>query len=1585
MATIRELQAKFTASTKGMRTAVKGVVDDLKGMQKETQKVNKETQKTATDSKDAYRTMADGSKVYRDSMGKLRDEMGRFVQEQDTILQNASRSQKFFDGLGNSAITAGNKVQSISTQINSVGNVARDFGGTLTKYVTAPVAGLATLLGGTAITKGWQRLVGIDTAKAKLEGLGHSTENVETIMDNALESVKGTAFGMGDAATTAASAVAAGIDPGKELTRYLTLTGDAAAIAGTNLGEMGPIFNKIQTSNKAYNDSLGQLSERGLPIYQWLAEEAGVAEDAVFDMASNGEISSKMFLDAIESNIGGAAAIMGEKSFTAAWDNMWASVGRIGANFLDAGGKAGGFFSQVKPILSELTELFSGLEDKAADWGVKFGQTFANTIEWIRDFIGQLKALDDWQKKLIGWGAAIAVALGPILTVLGSIAIFISKVGFAIAPLITGFGKMSKAVADAGGLMVWLRGGLTTLAKRFSFLLGPVGIAVGIILTLGTAFVTAYKKSETFRNFIDGLKDRFVDAWQSAMEFKDKVVTAFEGIFAIFKGDHTSANELLRSIGLSEDTIDNIFLAVNRIQAAYEALKENVQTNIENIKTFFIERFEQIKSWWDSTGSGIFSGITDRFNQVKEGVSDALSGVFDFFKDTFEDINAWWTSDGALIFSAVQTVFEKTREKGEQAWSVLAKAVEIGIDVITNAIEYFAPIVMGIFDLLWPTIVFLTQTAWEKLKLVIGVAMDLIQGIISGVAALIEGDWSKFGEIMKETALSIKDRVVEFFGNMKDNAVEYVNQLTGGAIDKFIEMKNSVIESVVGFKDGVVSRFTELKDGAIGKVTEAYDGITGWFSELHTGITTKVTETKDSVVGKFTEIKDGAIQRVTEMVAPIIEPFQNIYDGVKTRMEQLGGILSYIFNLMKNTIVLIVTTIYNQVAQWFSNMYTRVSTIASNIYTWVRDRFNSLRDTVVDTVSNLYERVSTWFMSLYTRVSTIVSNVRNWVVQRFNSLRDTVVNTVSNLYNRVTTWFSNLYNRLSTIVNNVRNRVSEIFGNLRDRVVNTVSNLYDRVSSWFTNIYNTIRDKMRDAKDKAVGFATDLYDGAKAQFENLSSAASDMMDKIGQWIDDKKEAVVGKAKSLGIDIANGAINGFNKMIGGINNVADLLGYDGTLISEIPTYSTGTNYHPGGAAIVGDKGPGNSVGGGGSSTREIIELPNGKRFLADGNVLIPNAPRGMKVKNNRATEKELSGGSGSNVFSRTAKNIGDFAKSTTDKVVTGTKNAVGKVVDTADAVWEYAKNPGALLDDIIGSIDFALPTEALELAKLGLGKLKSIATDYIKELFSGAEGAGDGSHILGKQIYQYFGRYGIGGSLGLNFNAGKHYGLDTAHKHEPLLSPINGVVTRIWNDYGGGNSLQVDAGKYTWWFMHLSKVLASLGERITTGQKIAITGATGNFISGSGHLHTQVMEGGVGNAYAIDPLPILKNLKGAGSAVTGVASKVGGYFRGGITSGFPELAWLNEEGFRESIISHNPAHRERSESIWQTTGDKLGFGKNDEELKLMREENALLKQIVINTGDTADNTEEIKHKNPKIVIDEYEKKRDRRRDDTTIIY
>ena len=142
--------------------------------------------------------------------------------------------------------------------------MARGASGALKKGLK--VAGLASLgvsVGGAisaGLYKGLGRLTAIEQAQAKLKGLGHSAQSVSTIMDNALASVKGTAFGLEEAASVAASSVAAGIKPGKDLEKTLKLVADASTIAGRDMGSMGLIFNKVIAQGKVQGDELMQLS-----------------------------------------------------------------------------------------------------------------------------------------------------------------------------------------------------------------------------------------------------------------------------------------------------------------------------------------------------------------------------------------------------------------------------------------------------------------------------------------------------------------------------------------------------------------------------------------------------------------------------------------------------------------------------------------------------------------------------------------------------------------------------------------------------------------------------------------------------------------------------------------------------------------------------------------------------------------------------------------------------------------------------------------------------------------------------------------------------------------------------------------------------------------------------------------------------------------------------------------------------------------------------------------------------------------------------------------------------------------------------
>ncbi|WP_336790478.1 tape measure protein [Gordonia malaquae] len=219
-------------------------------------------------------------------------------------------------------------------------------------------AGAAALGGiGFALTKGFSRLNTIDQAQAKLRALGSSGTEVESIMKSALASVKGTAFGLGDAAGLAGTMVAAGIKPGQELEKTLRLVADSAAIAGTDLNDMGMIYGKIAAKGKLDGETLDQLMERQIGILPELAKNYGVTTEEAAKMVSEGKVSFEDFAKVMTEKVGGGAEEMGQ-TVQGAFENMKAAAGRIGATALEPIFKAlpGGF--------SGITEAMDALEPK---------------------------------------------------------------------------------------------------------------------------------------------------------------------------------------------------------------------------------------------------------------------------------------------------------------------------------------------------------------------------------------------------------------------------------------------------------------------------------------------------------------------------------------------------------------------------------------------------------------------------------------------------------------------------------------------------------------------------------------------------------------------------------------------------------------------------------------------------------------------------------------------------------------------------------------------------------------------------------------------------------------------------------------------------------------------------------------------------------------------------------------------------------------------------------------------------------------------------------------------------------------------
>ena len=321
---------------------------------------------------------------------------------------------------------------------------------------------------GTALWKGFSRLNAIDTARAKLTGLGNDAGSVEQIMKNALTSVRGTAFGLGDAATVAAQAVAAGIKPGRDLEAVLKTVANTAAAAGTDLGEMGSIFSKAMSqANGIQNDVLSQLADKGIPIYAALGKQLGVTAGEVFKLASSGKINFDQFAAAATAAAGTVASEMGN-TVGGSWANFIASLGRIGAGLL------GGVFPQIAPALQAITAAFGPLEDIAGQVGDKIGQVLAPAAEW---FVRALQGKVD-----VSWIGELWTTLSPVAILFRSLQPILPVVTQAFTDIGSAVGSALVPVLPA---LVSLMNALVPLIT--TALVAALPIVVGLIQALAGA------------------------------------------------------------------------------------------------------------------------------------------------------------------------------------------------------------------------------------------------------------------------------------------------------------------------------------------------------------------------------------------------------------------------------------------------------------------------------------------------------------------------------------------------------------------------------------------------------------------------------------------------------------------------------------------------------------------------------------------------------------------------------------------------------------------------------------------------------------------------------------------------------------------------------------------------------------------------------------------------------------------------------------------------------------------------------------------------------------------------------------------
>lgn len=353
-----------------------------------------------------------------------------------------------------------------------LGKKFTDLGKSMSLKVTAPIG----IAGGLALRSAAK----METLETAFVGILGSADKASAMVKDLFEFTAKTPFQLEGVAASAKQLLAAGV-ASEDMTNQLQMLGDISAAANVPLQDMSAIFAKIKNKGKAMTEEILQMSDRGIPIIEILSKEFGVAKEAIFDMASKGQISFERIQKAMqnmtrEGGFANKAMILQSKTLggvlSTLKDNVDLSLGAIGDVFLEDAKKVAvkmieiaqsiKVFAQENPALVKFMAVVAGIAAVVGPALIVIGQ-MALGIKAVAAAFGLAKAA-----VILFNSAMLANPIGLVITAVGGITAAIVIFKEEIAEAIT---KVKEFFANMNPLNK-LGGALSGLKGKFSGIFG---------------------------------------------------------------------------------------------------------------------------------------------------------------------------------------------------------------------------------------------------------------------------------------------------------------------------------------------------------------------------------------------------------------------------------------------------------------------------------------------------------------------------------------------------------------------------------------------------------------------------------------------------------------------------------------------------------------------------------------------------------------------------------------------------------------------------------------------------------------------------------------------------------------------------------------------------------------------------------------------------------------------------------------------------------------------------------------------------------------------------------------------------------
>lgn len=478
-------------------------------------------------------------------------------------------------------------------------------------------------------------------------------------------------------------------------------------------------------------------------------------------------------------------------SMKASWQNLLTGladgnqeIGPLIDEFIDSVGTA---WENLKPRIKQTVD---GIKQAISEIWSKRGdikkeipelEPIINAMEWIIN-----------NKELV---------IGSITAIIGAMAV--SKVATFVNTMVT-LGTTLAGIPAIAGLC---SSAMTMLGTAFTFMTGPIGIAITTVGALVGAFVVLWNKSEGFKDFWSNL-------WEG-------VKTTFSNIVDAITNDFNSFVDYLSSI------------------------PEKINEFIQNAISFFQELPYKIGYVIGLTLGYIIKFGEDAINWVTTVVPQIIDGIVNFFKELPSKIWEWLVN-----------TYNKVSEWGN---NVKNKAIEVGTDFINNIIDFFSQLPSKIWNFLSQTIdkvkTFtsnMVTKAKEGAKNTFNAIVDTLKNLPNRMLDIgkniVEGLWNG----IKGMGSWIKDKVKGFAKGILDGMKEALGIHSPSRVFREQVGKNIALGLGEGFTDEMKNVTADMNDA----IPTNFD-INGSYNGLNSSSGINTLSNYNSLVEAFTNALQG--------------------------------------------------------------------------------------------------------------------------------------------------------------------------------------------------------------------------------------------------------------------------------------------------------------------------------------------------------------------------------------------------------------------------------------------------------------------------------------------------------------------------------------------------------------------------------------------------------------------------------------------------------------------------------------------------------------------------------------------------------